>query len=97
MFKTRKTQMVGSVVLVIAAALITLAAIKAPAPATVDLSSPPRPDNSSLMKSKDVPVASHDLVKYYQEGLARSYQIDRELSDPTTIPFNYRQGHWFGK
>lgn len=109
MFKNRRIPLLGIALFIVAASLATISALKAPTSASVNLSWPPRPNYSFLAaKGNNAGVDQYDrkesgtgvqneLVKYYQEGLVKSYQIERNLMSPSDSQFNYRQGHWFGQ
>ena len=60
MLNTRKFQTIGVVVLIVAAALVSLSAIRLPAPAPTNLSWPSRPDFSQLIVKEIIPVTSNE-------------------------------------
>lgn len=91
--------MLGAVVLIVAAILVTLSATRPPAPALVDLSWPSRPDFSILNQKNLIPVTgseaglaiySHsERVEAYpaninDAGLAQYHLSERESYLPTT-------------
>lgn len=94
MYKTRKIQMVGALVLIVAATLVTLSAIGLPAPVSVDLSWSPRPDFSVLNEKAVIPITGSEagLAQYHhsewgtfenvQEGQAIYHQSERVLAYP---------------
>jgi hypothetical protein len=80
MFATRKIQLLGMAVLIAAATLVTISAIRVPAPA--DLSWPSRPDFSVL--NQKVFVSGNQAASDYYERHAELNEravINAELSD----------------
>ena len=69
MLTNRKTQLIGMALLIVAAALVMISAIRVPAP--VDLSWPARPDFSILNEKAFFPVTGNDA------GLAIYHQSER--------------------
>jgi hypothetical protein len=94
MLNTRKFQTIGVIVLIVAAALVTLSAIRLPAPAPANLSWPSRPDFSQLVIKEMIPVTSNaqGLALYHrsewsasqanQSGLNLYHQSERESAYP---------------
>ena len=94
MLNTRKFQILGVIVLIVAAALVTLSAIRLPAPAPINLSWPSRPDFSQLTVKEIIPVTSNvqGLALYHrsewsasqtnQSGLNLYHQSERVSAYP---------------
>lgn len=97
MFKNRKIQMLVMTVLLIAALLIVLSAVRLPATMPVNLSWPPRPDYSFLAKDNKISLTSNEagLAQYYlsergsisgrQAGMEIYFQSERVEAYPAKI------------
>ena len=99
MLNNRKIQILGALVLIIAAVLVTLSAVKAPTQdfLSVTGSNPEGMAQSQPSERSTYVFNQNDLVKYYQNGLVKYYPIERNLVNPSDSLFNYQQGHWFGQ
>lgn len=73
MLKSRNIQIIGITLLIIAAALVTVSAIRPSAGASVDLSWPPRPDFSVLIQKA---AAGNQAASDY-------YERHREMNEQT--------------
>ena len=94
MFKNRKIRMLGMTLLIVAALLIVLSAVKLPATSPVNLSWPPRPDYSFLAKGDSISLTSNEagLAQYYlsergsiadrQDGMKIYFQSERVEAYP---------------
>jgi len=78
MLNTRKFQTLGVLVLIIAATLVTLSAIRHPALTPANLSWPPRPDFSFLAEKAFIPVTGNEagLNIYHQSERVSAYPAD---------------------
>jgi hypothetical protein len=99
MLNNRKIQILGATVLIVAAVLVTLSAVKAPAQAFISVTGSNPEGLAQYQPSERSAYVSNpnDLVKYYQNGLVKYNQTERNLIDPSDSQFNLQQGHWFGK
>ena len=112
MLNTRKFQTLGVIVLIVAVALVTLSAIRLPAPVPANLSWPARPDFSFLVEKVTIPVTGNEagLSIYHQServnaypansmeaGLAQYHQSERGSYKATDGMAIYHQSEWFGK
>jgi hypothetical protein len=98
MLNNRKIQILGAIVLIVAAVLVTLSAVKVPAQVFIPVTDSNSEGLVQYQPSERIAYVSNpnDLVKYYQKGLVK-YQIERNLIGSSDSQFNYQQGHWFGK
>jgi len=80
MFNTRRFQTIGVLVLIVAAALVTLSAIRLPAPVPANLSWPSRPDFSFLVEKAFIPVTGNEA------GLNIYHQSERVSVYPANSP-----------
>ena len=99
MLNNRKIQILGAIVLIVAAVLVTLSAVKAPTPVVIPVTSSNLEGLAQYQPSERNSYASNpsDLVKYYQNDLVRNYPTERNLISSSDNQFNYQQGHWFGQ
>ena len=97
MFKNRKIRMIGIAVLLVAAVLVVLSAVRLPATTPVNLSWPPRPDYSFLAKGNKNSLTSNEagLAQYHlsergsiadrQSGMEIYFQSERVEVYPAKI------------
>jgi hypothetical protein len=99
MLNNRKIQILGATVLIIAAVLVTLSAVRPPAPAFLPVTSSNQEGLAQNQPSERSTFVSNstDLVKYYQKDLGKYNQIERNSISSSDSQFNYQQGHWFGR
>ena len=95
MSKTRNFQMLGAVVLIVAAIIVTLSATRPPAPALANLSWPPRPDFSILNQKTLIPVTGNEagLAIYSHSEHVEAYPAK---SNEAGLAI-YHQSEWFGQ
>lgn len=98
MLNNRKIQFLGAIVLIVAAVLVTLSAIKVPAQVFTPVADNNLEGLAQYQPSERSVYVSNPngLVKYYQNDLVK-YQIEHNLIGSNDTLFNYQQGHWFGQ
>ena len=74
MIKNRNTQLFGTIVLIVAAILVTLSAVRPPTVAPAGLSWPPRPAFSHFKEKAHVPITGNGA------GLAQYYRSERGMT-----------------